>query len=1100
LNYKVVAYNAAEDWVIGRATVRHTYSSAKAPDGKPWVIQFYDCCRIGGLQNAAHGYSRVLALVDLTDGNVSPASNLPAVVTCGKARACSFVVPAVDAGGDRLRWRLSSYNESYIRSVPDGLTIDADTGVVNWTPSATARLGLYAVQVTIEDLTASGTVKSSVAIDFIIRLADVSSNKPPMFGIPPTPAANQVLFAYAGQPLTFTVQAADPDAGNTVTLNHVGLPNGATFTASAPPNPAVATFSWTPTAATGSETIVTFTATDNLGYSALPHAVTIKVVDSKIRDVSVIDTIPTSGVEVDPLSFTVAPHRVEVMGDVTEVEWRFDTFSVDQVADLGFELVLKDPQPGEKRLVSHKVELRYKDENGTEIRRELGVQEVEVLASIFKVGVSTDKAVYTANETVEIASQIQNLSQFAVASTVRLSIQDSKGGVVATLTSLPAVEFAAGEARTFTQYDFFTGQTYAGSYRAVAELLDAQGTLVAQASAPFIIDVAATAQVTAKVTTGKASYMPGETVRIQDRVRNTATNALLDGTTAVTTVYSPDGQLYWTQSSSIPQITPQGFYDLSYALSLGQAAPGSYRVVLAVHDASGATRATAETRLEVESTQITGEGLRGLITAVPAPVLRTEPLAIIAGIQNSGNTAVSGLPVTLSIIDPATATVVEEWDEVISSIAVDGMYTLRKAWPAMGRVGATYAAVLTARLAGGDKVLGTKTFTIGEKLHSSLALEGRGRLLVLLDPPASGEGVCKSISELRFALEPGAVLLPNDQVQVDLVDAQGGLLDSESVAVGASGLVDATAGALANLALVDAGAGQVQLSVTAAAGYSTLGGKYRLVATHWQSGVATPYESGLIDANCEHIKTGQTFGAYTLVELLGADAPDAHGPKDAASSLTQHRFLEALLKRKGWSYTITANAQDFAAAFESGGYTVYGLFHEQVKLPEKLQADLLSAVREGAGLLYAGYHDQRNGRIEPALGVKVRGKLPKVGGLSVQATDFHPAALEARAGKVVPLTLTLRNVGTAVPGQVALALPEGVTLIDAGAGRLRSDGTLLWPFEIKQNETLKWQLWVRLPQAPGTARFDGVVSVGTREGELIEYGPVSFGLLVGPAP
>ena len=73
-----------------------------------------------------------------------------------------------------------------------------------------------------------------------------------------------------GTSQSFTVQASDADAGQTVTLNAAGLPAGATMTPLLPisGNPVISTFAWTPTAADAGTYVITFTATDNSGAQA----------------------------------------------------------------------------------------------------------------------------------------------------------------------------------------------------------------------------------------------------------------------------------------------------------------------------------------------------------------------------------------------------------------------------------------------------------------------------------------------------------------------------------------------------------------------------------------------------------------------------------------------------------------------------------------------------------------------------------------------------------------------------------------------------------------------------------------------------------------
>jgi CSLREA domain-containing protein len=74
----------------------------------------------------------------------------------------------------------------------------------------------------------------------------------------------------AGQTLTFTVSAADPDPADTLTLSESNLPPGATFT------PGTGVFSWTPTAAdVGGHPNVGFSAFD--GTFADNEAITITV-------------------------------------------------------------------------------------------------------------------------------------------------------------------------------------------------------------------------------------------------------------------------------------------------------------------------------------------------------------------------------------------------------------------------------------------------------------------------------------------------------------------------------------------------------------------------------------------------------------------------------------------------------------------------------------------------------------------------------------------------------------------------------------------------------------------------------------------------------
>jgi hypothetical protein len=140
-----------------------------------------------------------------------------------------------------------------------------------------------------------------------------------------------------------------------------------------------------------------------------------------------------------------------------------------------------------------------------------------------------------------------------------------------------------------------------------------------------------------------------------------------------------------------------------------------------------------------------------------------------------------------------------------------------------------------------------------------------------------------------------------------------------------------------------------------------------------------------------------------LVLLDGPDAasgsPEArdsfhapHGPAGAPTRLEQQIYLETLLTRAGWTSTVVTNAEDFAREFRSGGYTTYVVLSEQIKLPEQVQAELREAVYRGEGLIVAGDHDQRNGRLNQPLGIRFRGKTSQATGVKLLDSALHPEA------------------------------------------------------------------------------------------------------------
>lgn len=287
LLYLVTSIDPANNWLFGTALnpaslpakdtiITHNYTTTGN-----YLAFIASCCRISALAspnahiNNPDGNYQVQTTVNVGTGNISPVSTLPPIVNCPINALCSFIVPASDADGDSLTFRLSTSTEAGpgftqpgTPNAPHNAAVNPTTGVYTWNTTG-ATLGptgfntLYSTQVTIEDHEVTGAIKSKIAVDFLIRLVPFVTEAPPMF-VAPTPTCGSTQTVAAGNPISFIVKASDANATDQVTLNAVGVPGTATLTPTLPAvgNPVNTTFSWTPTAFDVGSHIVTFTATD----------------------------------------------------------------------------------------------------------------------------------------------------------------------------------------------------------------------------------------------------------------------------------------------------------------------------------------------------------------------------------------------------------------------------------------------------------------------------------------------------------------------------------------------------------------------------------------------------------------------------------------------------------------------------------------------------------------------------------------------------------------------------------------------------------------------------------------------------------------------
>lgn len=255
-------------WVY-RATV--TLPSARAD----WVFSYSVCCRnctITTISNPCASNS--LLYVEATLNNLNaPCNNSPTFSNIPIAFVCTgqnfnYNHGVLDPDGDSLTYQLiapkisATANVSFIppASVTTPLasstpfSVNATTGDINFTPSA-VQIGVMAILVREFR---NGQQIGSVIRDMQVYTSTCSNNLPTASGI--NGSSNFNINACPGQQICFTVNSADVDASQIVSMTtNNGIPN-ATYTISSGSRPTL-TFCWTPTVADIGLNPKTFTVT-----------------------------------------------------------------------------------------------------------------------------------------------------------------------------------------------------------------------------------------------------------------------------------------------------------------------------------------------------------------------------------------------------------------------------------------------------------------------------------------------------------------------------------------------------------------------------------------------------------------------------------------------------------------------------------------------------------------------------------------------------------------------------------------------------------------------------------------------------------------------
>lgn len=622
---------------------------------------------------------------------------------------------------------------------------------------------------------------------------------------------------------------------------------------------------------------------------------------------------------------------------------------------------------------------------------------LSALPASFSIAASTDQTTYGPNADVHITAPVTNSGSFSGTALVGLTIESLEGVRVIVLPPV-TVEVSALSTASVTAI-WNTGTIFTGDYRVKVELLDADGRPYSAAFAPFAVIAPPTPALTLRTTTDRPAYHTTDTVNIGNLVSNISPNVIIDDAYLRVMVFDPTGTGVFVQNVPLTQLLPNALRDLPVPLFLQGAAMAVYQVKAAViQNATQEVLATAETHYEVRfdfAKALTGQ------VAVGLPELEVgQTQNCIDSLTNGGNIAIADLPVRYTLIN------IDGEQEIGSkpasvNLASGETTSATRTFGTKDFAPGHYACVLQAHIAGADHTLAYGTFLLKPppiKATSALTRGAKGRLLVLLDGGRKpDDGTCTGVTGLGMELPFASPLSATASVEVRVRDAAGVLLETESVTLADFLLtVNATsAQAGSDLAITEFTANHLVAKLTATE--ALLGSDYSVEAVIQDGGVATTYTSTPVHTGCaQSIAERQWHGDFVIHELdlveplLPPQDRDPHGPDGAPGLDAQRAYLEALLARAGWSYTIAVTAEEFTREMRTGAYNLYASFAEHEKLSVEAQKELREAVFRGEGLLLAGPHDSRHHHLIETLGVKYRGQVSFADGVGFIDDTFGP--------------------------------------------------------------------------------------------------------------
>ena len=242
--------------------------------------------------------------IEVTSDNISPIINSNALVSATEGVSYSYDVDATDINDDELNYELSTS--------PEGMTINSDTGLITWTPTA-GQVGNNDVSIIVSD---NGTPSLEDEQTFVLDVAE--KNSMPAF------TSTAILSAVDGVGYSYKVTADDVNSNN-LSFSLDSAPVGMTIDSDG-------NIVWVPTS-------------DQIGTHIVRIAVTDDAVDSLTTYQQFILTVESAN---------VAPVFNSTAGKVAKEESAYNyAVSVNDANNVTFELTTKpagmsiNPRTGE---------------------------------------------------------------------------------------------------------------------------------------------------------------------------------------------------------------------------------------------------------------------------------------------------------------------------------------------------------------------------------------------------------------------------------------------------------------------------------------------------------------------------------------------------------------------------------------------------------------------------------------------------------------------------------------------------------------------------------------------------------------------------------
>ena len=504
-------------------------------------------------------------------------------------------------------------------------------------------------------------------------------------------------------PITPVITVQDINlAGSTILLNNMPFTSGTTITAY------------------GAYTldVKAYDKANNTAETIISFSITPQLPDISVNSISIVPPVPMVG---EQAGIAVSVSNIGP-GDASNIELLIKAQSLTGPTSTILDTFIPSLQSGQNTVINgtwnitpdyigSDVMTAVADPNNliTEVSKANNSLSQAVLVTNITsptIQITLDKPLYGYNDTLTAYIIVSNTGATGDVP-VTVDVEDSQGNVVSTLLDTVMSNVGYNQTKT-TVVTWNVGATFAGSYNVHGEvqgiLNGVSGSVVSESTAAFSITPDTGASAT--MASDKQIYTINEHAVLDITVTSNTHNAILSDLTTTTIIASPTGSTVTADTFTVPALEPLSSTTLSMMWDTLLNSPGSYTATTNVWENSTLLAVTFTT-FDVSRVA----ALSGAVTLQPAIVGENSAYTIGYTVTNTGNVDQTGVPITISVINPVNSAVLAVLYDA-ANIGVDSSYYGSFVTLTSGIMPGTYNVVLSAVVDNTEQTLATAVLTI----------------------------------------------------------------------------------------------------------------------------------------------------------------------------------------------------------------------------------------------------------------------------------------------------------------------------------------------------------------------------------------------------